>query len=72
MAKKPVRKLNTIAEAVVWGVFIIAAGLAALSLLNANAVVLTDSAKAVVGYALATYAAAAFGYLVYKAVDNKA
>lgn len=72
MAKKPVRKLNTVAEAVVWGAFIISSGLAALSLLNTNAVVLTDSAKAVVGYTLAAYATAAFGYLVYKAVDNKA
>lgn len=70
MSKKPVRK-QVIAEAVFWGLFVISTGLAAIELLSVDAMVLSPWAKQAVGYVLGGYTTLAFGYLVYKAVENR-
>lgn len=69
MGKKSVSKAQHIAEATVWAVFVVVAGLGAMSLLNI--VDLTSQAQAYIGYVLGAYAMLVFGYLVYKAVENK-
>jgi hypothetical protein len=69
MSKKPVSKALQGAEAVVFALFVIASGLGSMSLLNL--VDLTDQAQAVVGYVLGAYALLVFGYLAFKAVENK-
>ncbi len=68
MGKNSVSKPQRIGEAIVWALFVIVAGLGAMSLLNI--VNLTSQAKAFIGYVLGAYAALVFGYLAYKAVDK--
>ncbi len=58
-------------EAIFAGGFIVSCTLGAITLLNVNTVVLTNQAKAWVGYALLAYAAIAFGYIVFKAFEGK-
>lgn len=69
MGKNSVSKLHRIGEAIVWALFVIVAGLGAMSLLNI--VNLTSQAKAFVGYILGAYAALVFGYIAYRAVDKE-
>jgi len=69
MSKNQPRKVELLAETISWVVFVIAAGIGALSLLNM--ISLTDKAQAVVGYILGGYALLVFSYLVYKAVENQ-
>lgn len=69
MSKTTVKKHEVISETVLWVVFVLAAGLGSLSLLNL--IDLTSQAQAVIGYVLAAYTVLVFGYLTYKSVENK-
>lgn len=69
MSKKVVNKSVLIAESILWAVFVVTSSLATLSLLEM--VALKDSAQVLVGYTLGGYAALVFGYISYKAVQNK-
>lgn len=69
MKKTARNKLNVIAEAVVWGLFIVSSGLGSLSLLKL--INLNDQAQAYLGYSLAAFAGVAFGYLTFTAIKNK-
>lgn len=69
MGKKPASTKHNIAEAIVWAVFVITAGLASMSQLHI--VDLTSAAQAIIGYVLGAYALLVFCYLVFRAVENK-
>ena len=62
-------KYLQIAEAIVWFAFVAFGGLASLQLLHF--VKLTDTAQAVVGYAIGAFTVLVLGYLAFKAVENK-
>lgn len=70
MSKKNARKPMLVAEAIVWMLFVLSAGLGSLSQLKM--VALTTQAQTAVGYLLGGFAGLVFTYLVYKAVENRA